>query len=224
MSSQSPQAAMYSSTDKILSQGVASLTDAELVATLLDDIAGGAELSQRIVDEFQPLSTLSTIELSRLRMVEGIGVKRAARVLCAIELGRRCHNSDIAPAEQIKSSSDIVAMFKPHMSNLNHEECWVLYLNTSNRVVEQQRISQGGINSTIIDHRLVIKRALELLATQIVLVHNHPSGDVTPSSEDIEMTRRIEQAATLFDITLLDHIIISHLNEYSMLSGGDIKK
>ncbi|MFR9651764.1 MAG: DNA repair protein RadC [Rikenellaceae bacterium] len=214
---------MYSTTDKLLTHGVESLSNGELLIALLDDMANSEEVTSRLLERFEPLSMLTSIEFSRLRMIEGIGAKRAKRILCAIELGRRCYSADIAPIESITSSEDVVSLFKPHLSKLLYEECWVLYLNTANRVVEQQRISQGGVNSTIIDTRLVVKRALELLATQIVLVHNHPSGDATPSSEDIDMTQRIKAATALFDITLLDHIIISPNDEYSMLSGGDLE-
>lgn len=213
---------MFSTADKLLTHGVKSLSDAELLAVMLDDVADGEQVACRLLERFEQLSMLSTVDFSRLRMVEGIGAKRAKRILCGIELGRRCHAVNIAPVESIRSSDDVVSLFKPHLSKLLYEECWVLYLNTANRVVEQQRISQGGVDSTVVDVRLVVKRALELLATQVVLVHNHPSGNVLPSSDDINMTRRIESAMSLFDITLLDHIIISTDDVYSMRSGGDL--
>lgn len=214
---------MYTSTDKLQSHGSTSLTEVELLASLLDDMPNAEAVAQRVLDQFKSLSAIGTTDLSRLRMVEGMGVKRAKRLICAFELGRRCQRDVANPVERISSSKDVVSLFKPHMAALGHEECWVLYLNSTNRIVEQQRISQGGINTTVIDQRLVVKRALELLATQIVLVHNHPSGDVLPSREDISMTHRMIRALSLFDINLLDHIIISHSDEYSMLSGGDLK-
>lgn len=214
---------MFSVADKLLTHGVESLSDAELLSVMLDDVVDAEQVTSRLLERFEPLSMLASTDFSRLRMIEGIGAKRAKRILCGIELGRRCHQVDFAPAECIVSSEDVVTLFRPHLSKLVYEECWVLYLNTANRVVEQQRISQGGVNSTIIDVRLVVKRALELLATQVVLVHNHPSGSALPSREDIEMTQRIESAMSLFDIALLDHIVISTDDEYSMRSGGDIK-
>ena len=103
---------------------------------------------------------------------------------------------------------------------MKHEECWCLYLNTGNRIVERQRVSQGGVQGTVVDHRLVVKRALELLATQLVLIHNHPSGAAAPSPQDKVLTERVAQAAALFDIRLLDHIIIAREGDFSFLRAG----
>ena len=103
---------------------------------------------------------------------------------------------------------------------MKYEECWCLYLNTGNRIVERQRVSQGGVQATVVDHRLVIKRALELLATQIILVHNHPSGAALPSEQDKILTKKIAEAAALFDIRLLDHLIIARGGEYSFRQSG----
>ena len=108
---------------------------------------------------------------------------------------------------------------RPKFEGLKHEECWVLYLTSSNRLLERQRVSQGGVQATVVDHRLIIKRALELLSTQIILVHNHPSGAAEPSAADKQLTQKIKAAATLFDIRVLDHIIISREGHYSFRRG-----
>ena len=111
-------------------------------------------------------------------------------------------------------------VFRPELEQLDHEECWAVYLSSSNRIIERQRISQGGVQGTVVDHRLIVKRALELLATQLILVHNHPSGSAEASEPDRMLTARIAQAAALFDIRLLDHIIVARAGSFSFRSAG----
>ena len=136
------------------------------------------------------------------------------------ELGRRVLAARELGPDPIGSSNDVVRIFRPLLTEMKHEECWCLYLNTGNRIVERQRVSQGGVQATVVDHRLVIKRALELLATQIILVHNHPSGAALPSEQDKILTKKIAEAAALFDIRLLDHLIIARGGEYSFRQNG----
>ena len=109
---------------------------------------------------------------------------------------------------------------RPLLKELKHEECWALFLTNSNRVVERYRISQGGVQATVVDQRLIVKRALELLATRIILVHNHPSGSANPSGADHDITTKVKEATSLFDIQLLDHIIITASESYSFKSNG----
>ena len=167
--------------------------------------------------------SIASMELSRLRMVEGVGLKRAGRVLAAAELGRRAAALQVDSVTTISSSNDAVAIFRPLFEGLRHEECWVLYLTNSNRVIERQRVSQGGVQGTVVDHRLIAKRALELLSTQVIIAHNHPSGSAEASSQDITLTKRISEALALFDIRLLDHLIISQHGEFSFRSQGLLK-
>ena len=114
-------------------------------------------------------------------------------------------------------------IMEPQLGTLKHEECWALYLASSGRVLDRMRISQGGVQTTVVDCRLIIKRAIELLATQIVLVHNHPSGTTDPSRQDMDLTERVMEAARLFDIRLLDHVIIAQGARYSFRANGIIK-
>lgn len=207
---------MKSIRDKIALRGVGELTDAELLAVIIDD----KELAERIVAECGTLTALVRMELPRLRMLEGLGMRRAEKIACSAELGRRLAAAQTSIADTISTSDDIVRIFRPVVEGLTHEECWALYLTNSNRVIERQRVSQGGVQATIVDARLVIKRALELLATQIVLVHNHPSGTAEPSDADISLTRKIREAAALFDIRLLDHLILTDSSSFSFHSGG----
>ena len=212
--------------NKLLTRGVGSLTDAELISLIVDD--GGVredalKLGERIIAECGSVASFVNMEISRLRMVEGVGLKRAGRIVAATELGRRISTSQDNNIVTITSSSDAVNIFKPLFDGLQHEECWVLYLTNSNRVIERQRVSQGGVQGTIVDHRLIAKRALELLSTQVIMAHNHPSGSAEASSQDITLTNRIAEALALFDIRLLDHLIITRNEEFSFRSQGLLK-
>ena len=158
--------------------------------------------------------------LSRLRMVEGIGLRRAERLQLAAELGRRVAASSTGEMDSISTDVDVVRLMRPVFDGMQHEECWVLYLTSSNRIIERHRVSKGGVQSTVVDHRLIVKRALELLSTQMIMVHNHPSGSTEPSDADKFLTRKVAEAAGLFDIRLLDHVIISSEGEYSFLRAG----
>ncbi|MFI3248485.1 MAG: DNA repair protein RadC [Rikenellaceae bacterium] len=212
---------MYSVKEKLSIRGVDALSDRELLSLLLDEMAGGEGLVDRIFDHYgSSLAAIATDDISRLRMVEGIGLKRAQRIVAACEWGRRCSKEMASDQITIHNSQDVVSLFRPKLESLKHEECWILYLNTANRVIEQMRVSQGGITATVVDNRIVIKRAIELLATQLVIIHNHPSGAVKPSSADIELTKKIKSAAALFDINVIDHLIISASDDFSFLSSG----
>ena len=199
-------------------RGVASLTDCELLSLLLGDEA----LAQRLLDHYGSLPALADEALSRLRMVGGLGLQKARLLQLTAELGRRMAQSQEEASVTIASSDDVVQLMRPHLESLAHEECWALYLTTSNRVIERQRISQGGIQTTVVDHRLVVKRALELLSTRLILVHNHPSGAAVPSGQDEQLTRRLKEAAALFDIQLLDHLIIAREGNYSFKQHGHL--
>ncbi len=212
---------MISPSQKLMARGVEALSDEELLALLLDDGSTSIDIediARRVIAHFGgSLREVLRKDISRLRMVEGLGLRRAQRLVVAAELGRRTSQGASLEQLSIKSSGDVIKMFRPQMESLNHEECWVVYLTASNRIIESQRVSQGGIASTTVDHRLIVKRALELLTPQIIVIHNHPSGSVEPSGEDIELTQKIKSAAALFDIKLLDHIIISASEDYSFL-------
>jgi UPF0758 protein fjoh_0413 len=207
---------MKSIRDKIAVRGVGELSDAELLAVVIED----ETLAEKIISECGSLSGVVRMELPRLRMIEGLGLRRAEKVAASAELGRRLAAAEAQNVDSIATSDDIVRIFRPIVEGLSHEECWVLFLTNSNRIIERQRVSQGGVQATIVDNRLIVKRALELLSTQIVLVHNHPSGAAEPSDADIALTRKVREAAALFDIRLLDHIIIAGTGSYSFRSGG----
>ena len=203
--------------DKALSRGIASLSDEELLTLLVEEPGVAASVLRSCGGS---LASVAAEEPARLRMVGGLGRNRALRLLAAAEFGRRVAESRAGEADVIATSDDVVHLFRPKLQRLDHEECWVLYLTSSNRIVERQRVSQGGVQGTVVDHRLIIKRALEQLATQLIMVHNHPSGAAEPSPQDKVLTERIARAAALFDIRLLDHLIISREGDFSFLREG----
>lgn len=213
--------------DKLSLRGAAALSDEELVAAVIaespsDDAA--VVTARAVVAECGGrLAGVAACDLARLRMVAGLGKAKALRLKAAVEIGSRVAQSSAAAHDVIASDKDVVRIMEPIIGALQHEECWVLYLASSGRVLERMRISQGGVQSTVVDCRLIIKRALELLAVQIVIVHNHPSGTPEPSAQDITLTERVTEAAALFDIRLLDHVIISHGSHYSFRGHNLVK-
>ncbi len=205
---------------KLANRGAEALSNRELLTLLLDD----ETLADALLAECHgALGKLADKGTPRLRMVGGMGLRRAIVLEAALELGRRVAVEKAKQADTINGTQDIVRIFKPQLAGLSHEECWALFLTSSNRIIDRMRVSQGGVQATVVDHRLIIKRALELLAAQIVLVHNHPSGAALPSQQDITMTERVRQAAALFDIRLPDHVIISREGDYSFRREGLLK-
>lgn len=197
-------------------RGIKSLDDAELLSLVLESKTQATTL----LEEYGSLSNIANTPTNRLRMTAGLGVKLSERIQAAVEIGRRISTINGAVEEVITSSEDVVKMMRPLLQELKHEECWAIYLTNSNRVVERCRISQGGVQATVVDQRLIVKRALELLSTRLIIVHNHPSGSATPSGADFDITKRIKEATSLFDIQLLDHIIITATEDYSFKSNG----
>lgn len=204
-------------TDKMDARGVQTLTDEELVALLMED----ERVAHELLTACGSLTALVREERARLRMIGGLGVARARRLHVAAELGRRVAAAEgEGVAEVITTSDDVVRIMRPRLEGLKYEECWAIYLTNSNRVIECQKVSQGGVQGTVVDHKLIVKRALELLSTRLVLVHNHPSGSAEASEADRRLTRRLKEAAALFDIRLLDHLIIAREGDFSFKQGG----
>lgn len=217
---------MKNLTDKLVSRGAESLTDEELIAMIVaesssDDSA--VTLGKELLTAAGAMTNLAECDLSRLRMMSGLGKMRAMRLKAAAEFGRRVAVAKASSYDVVLSDSDVVRIMEPQLGGLQHEECWALYLASSGRVLERMRISQGGVQATVVDCKLILKRALELLAVQIVLVHNHPSGNIQPSQQDIALTERVSQASQLFDIRLLDHVIIAKGAHYSFRGQGILK-
>ena len=218
---------MKNITDKLQSRGAQALTDEELVAVTLaenpNDDSACAMAEEVLKTAGGSLVRLAEVDFARLRMTAGMGRMRALKLLATMELGRRVAVAEASVQEKVLSDSDVVRIMEPVLGCLQYEECWALYLASSGKVLDRVRISQGGVQATVVDCKMVIRRALELLAVQIVLVHNHPSGSPEPSQQDIVLTERVAEAAKLFDMRLLDHVIVARGAHYSFRAHGIVK-
>lgn len=199
--------------EKILRHGFASLSNAELIAILIGSgnrNESAVELSRRILADFKnDLDLLGKTSIDKLMGYNGMGEAKSISVIAALELGRRRQLSGKNEIHKINCSNDVFLLMAIDLEEIPHEEFWVLFLDRANNVIDKTRISQGGISGTVIDVRIILKQAIEKLASSIILVHNHPSGNLTPSKADNEITKKTSDAAKLFDIKVLDHIIVA---------------
>lgn len=209
--------------EKIVVSGAGALSVAELLALLIregTDLLSPVELAGKILTDFGgSLSELASADIPRIRRAAGCGTKRAAVIAAAGELSRRITVEKALEVDVVASKSDVAKIFAP-LADLKHEEFWVLYMTSGGRVIDRTRVSQGGVSGTVVDYKLVVKRAVELLATSLILVHNHPSGVAQPSRDDIAITETVSTAAALFDINVVDHIIISSGGTFSLAEKG----
>ena len=210
--------------EKMMTKGSEALSDAELIAILIG--SGNADesavtLSQRMLASCSgDLNSLGKWGLENFCTFKGMGPAKSLTVMAALELGRRRKLQERKERTRITSSVDIYELFHPLMADLPTEEFWVLLLNRSNRVIDKVRISSGGIDQTTADVRTILREALLARATQIVLVHNHPSGNIHPSQEDKRITERIKGAGHLMNISVIDHVIVTDGAYYSFNDEG----
>ena len=210
--------------EKLLSKGARALTDAELIAILigsgnLEETA--VELSKRILSASDNnLNELGRKNIDFLKSFNGIGEAKAVTIAAALELGKRRKEAEVFSKNKITGSKDAADFFFPILGDLNHEEFWVMLLNRGNKIIDTFMISQGGISGTVIDVRLILKTALEKLASSIILCHNHPSGTMQASDADHKITAKIKNAAEIMDITVLDHLIIGQITYLSFADEG----
>ena len=210
--------------EKMLTKGIRTLSDAELIAILIGSGStneSAVEVSRRVLASVNNnLNELGKKSVADLRKFKGIGQVKAIIIMAALELGRRRKECD--PDEKLKvvTSSDAALMFKPLLNDLPHEEFWVLLLNRNNTVIDKFMVSQGGLTGTIIDVRLIMKTALEKLACSIILCHNHPSGNLIPSQADKDITTKISKSGKLMDIPVIDHIIVGNNSHFSFADEG----
>ncbi|KJD37085.1 hypothetical protein PW52_01105 [Tamlana sedimentorum] len=205
--------------EKLLHKGKGALSDAELVAILIG--TGSREesavaLCKRILASVDNnLSELGKLSVKQLMAFKGIGEAKAISISAALELGRRRRGEEALQKKQITSSHSVFEMMQPVIGELQHEEFWIIYLNNSNKVIQKNQLSKGGITGTLVDVRLVLKQALEVGATSLILSHNHPSGTLKPSEADKQITNKLKVAAQSLDIKVLDHVIITEKAYFS---------
>lgn len=210
--------------EKMMTKGSEALSDAELIAILIG--SGNADesavtLSQRMLASCSgDLNSLGKWGLENFCTFKGMGPAKSLTVMAALELGRRRKLQERKERTRITSSIDIYELFHPLMADLPTEEFWVLLLNRSNRVIDKVRISSGGIDQTTADVRTILREALLARATQMVLIHNHPSGNIQPSQEDKRITERIKGAGRLMNISVIDHVIVTDGAYYSFNDEG----
>jgi DNA repair protein RadC len=210
--------------EKMLLKGISSLSDAELLAILIgsgNSTETAVQLSQRILNAVSNnLNMLGKLSVKEMTAFKGIGEAKAITIAAAMELGRRKGLSEPLLRESIRSSQQVYRLFYPLLCDLPHEELWIAPTNRAGKVIEKIKISQGGISETAADLRLILKAAINTLCSGIFLCHNHPSGNIKPGAQDDTLTFRLEKAAQLVGIRLLDHIILSDNTYYSYADEG----
>lgn len=210
--------------EKMVQNGTRSLSDAELMAILIG--SGNAEesaveLSRRILQSAgNNLNDLGKKQVGDLLKFKGIGEAKAVNILAALELGRRRREQNPSERLVITTSTEAANYFRPMLEDRPVEEFWVLLLNRSHAVIDKFMVSQGGLTGTVIDVRVILKTAVEKLASALILCHNHPSGNTQPSDADRNITRKIKDAAQLMDMTVVDHVIIAHHQYFSFSDEG----
>ncbi len=210
--------------EKLMLKGKAALSEAELIAILIN--AGTVDLTAvdvaRIIlksvnNNLNDLARLSIKDLSKFR---GIGEARAISIIAALELGRRRKEQDRPQRARVTCSRDAYNEMIPHLMDKPHEEFWILLMNRANEILRPVQISAGGVSGTVADPKIIFKQAIEHLASSMILLHNHPSGNLTPSQADKDLTRKLKDAGKLLDIPVLDHLIFTDKAYYSFADEG----
>lgn len=210
--------------EKALSKGIRSLSDAELLALLI----GGGVPGKSAIDLAREILGACNGSINQLAQLSikaissrftGIGPAKATTIAAAIELGSRRKQTD-GKLSSIRTSADACEYLRDKLENLPHEEFWVLFLRRSGSVIAAEPISSGGSAATYVEPKMIVKKALDNMAASVILAHNHPSGNLTPSAQDDALTRKIKSACSLMDINVLDHIIVTYAGHYSYADEG----
>ncbi|MDX2135049.1 MAG: DNA repair protein RadC [Saprospiraceae bacterium] len=210
--------------EKMLLKGKMSLSDAELLAILLGSGVPGENavaLARRMLSSVENnLHELGRRSIAELCLFRGVGEAKAVAIAAALELGRRRQLSDLRERPRVSSSRDAYAAVAPLLTDLHHEEFWLLLLNKANEITARTRMSSGGSAGTVVDVKMIFKAALDARATAFIAVHNHPSGSLQPSQMDIDLTRRLRKAGEVLDLPMLDHLIVSERGYFSFADEG----
>ena len=195
---------------KIAQKGLDYVSDTELLSLLIGDSANS------ITD----LHEIGKKGFFDLKKDYSLTTQQACKIMAAMEIGRRRRSTQAMEKKKVCSSKDVFNLLSPVLADLLHEEFWVLYLNRSNSIISQKKISQGGVTGTVVDTRLIVKEAINLLASGVALIHNHPSGNTQPSDADKKITEKIKKALELVDIATIDHVIIADQKYLSFADEG----
>lgn len=210
--------------EKLMQHGKTVLSDAELIAILLGSGSrneSAVELAKRILHSVNyNLDQLGKLSITDLMQFKGMGEAKSITILAALELGRRRKDTNAIDLDKISSSKDVFQLMLPFLQDIQHEEFWVILLNRNNKIIRKECISKGGVSATIVDVKIILKKAVETLASGIILCHNHPSGSNKASEEDIRLTKKVKEAVQFMDIALLDHVIFAHHSYFSFADEG----
>ena len=210
--------------EKLLMKGKAALSDAELIAILLGTgtaAASAVDVAKMVLQTVNnDLNELARLTVKDLTKIKGVGAAKAVTIVSALELGRRRRETNTEERPKITGSKDIYELLKADLLDIPHEAFWIVLLNRANRVIKKYQISQGGVAGTVADPKIIFKIALEELASGVILAHNHPSGNLTASKADIDLTRKLRESGKLLEIEVLDHLIIAGKNYMSFADEG----
>lgn len=210
--------------EKLLLKGKSSLSEAELLGILIGSgtrSLSAVDVCKLILQETgNDLNQLAKLTVKDLQKFKGIGEAKAISIVAALELGRRRKETPPVKRPKITSSQDAYDAIKPELWDQPHEEFWLLMLNRANQVIRKERSSAGGVAGTVTDPKIIFKAALQHLASSLILVHNHPSGNLKPSEADLKLTKKLKEAGTLLDIPVLDHLIFTDHGYYSFADEG----
>jgi DNA repair protein RadC len=210
--------------EKLLLKGAESLSDSELLAILI----GNGTRSKTAIDLAKEililgknnLPELGKLTVKELMKIKGVGEAKAISVVAALEIGRRRQAMNYREKAVMTSSNDVANYLQSLLKDYRHEVFAVLFLNRANKINHFEIVSEGGITGTVADPRIILKKALEEDAVSLILCHNHPSGSLKPSNADLELTKKIKEAAKFFDIKVMDHLIVSDAGYYSFSDEG----
>ena len=210
--------------EKLLMKGTSALSHAELIAILIGSgtaTLSAVEVAKKILQAAENnLHKLAQLSVNDLMKVKGIGEAKAVTIIAAFELGRRRKDIDPEEKPRISGSKDGFEQVKADLMDLPHEEFWVILLNRANRMIKKKRVSEGGVSGTVADPKIIFKLALEELASGVIVVHNHPSGNLAASQSDIDLTKKLKEAGKFLEVQLLDHLIIAGQKYFSFADEG----
>lgn len=206
--------------EKLTAKGARALDTCELMAILLRTGTGKKNVLEAARDLLASagnrLTTLADFSMEKMCEIKGIGTDKAATVAAAMELGKRfVYERNLEKRVSVTNARQIFDIMFPLLKGLSHEECWIFFLNRANYIIGKEMLSTGGMAATVLDVRIIIRKALEKKAHGIILVHNHPSGNPMPGTCDITQTKNLKKAAETFEISLVDHIVIAGDRYYS---------
>lgn len=214
--------------EKFFLKGASALSDAELIAILIgsgSSTMSAVDLAKLILkNSNNDLNKIAILSIQDLTKFKGIGPAKAISIAAALELGRRRNYQAVEENPILKSSKLLYHYMAPQFLDLVHEECWLLMLDRQLRPIKKVQISRGGVAGTIIDLKIILKHAIENLSQNIVLIHNHPSGNLKPSHQDVEITEKLRSASKIIDITLIDHLIFTNNGYYSFMDEQSYSK